>query len=427
VVASSLNGTEVYDEFYASKLGVPGLDSGTLSGLRFKKITIVNSDLVYIDPEVFAETADTTKAINLSNNKLINLIFPGKGDLFEAFKVLSRVQVIVLEHNNIQSIPAKAFQPHPGSDSKVWYIDLAKNRIADIGDHAFASLPFLTYLDISGNRIKTMSGSAFESNGIPFVSGKMTIFLGQNMLTEQSFESQPFAGLKRPVELYVQKNRFSMLPRRVFEPFLRSKFGNIMDMENNLIQCQEVCPLQWLVQNDADLRPQILGLTCSDETSFWDQWEAVREANCSLFKQQEVEEEVVESESSTPLGIITTTSQPYLPVVVEEEDRERHCPVGHYQCLEGRCLPIGLICDGNEDCESGDDEEFCTPRPDLIAVTVFAPINDTTAPCPDAEDREQPHPENSFVSINIKLNRLNHTIVKKVLSEIGINDRHING
>ena len=37
------------------------------------------------------------------------------------------------------------------------------------------------------------------------------------------------------------------------------------------------------------------------------------------------------------------------------------CHIGHFLCLDKKCIPQSLVCDGDPDCFSGEDETDCPP------------------------------------------------------------------
>ena len=38
---------------------------------------------------------------------------------------------------------------------------------------------------------------------------------------------------------------------------------------------------------------------------------------------------------------------------------QNKCPLDAYQCKNGKCIGLQAICNGNKDCNDGEDEENC--------------------------------------------------------------------
>ena len=72
------------------------------------------------------------------------------------------------------------------------------------------------------------------------------------------------------------------------------------------------------------------------------------------------DEKVIIKDQSFPL-----TSQPAVLEwatglrILREKNNSDECPLTHFQCFQGHCLPIYLRCNGVDDCPNREDEAFC--------------------------------------------------------------------
>ncbi|XP_074657066.1 uncharacterized protein LOC141910239 isoform X9 [Tubulanus polymorphus] len=75
---------------------------------------------------------------------------------------------------------------------------------------------------------------------------------------------------------------------------------------------------------------------------YWDCLSGEDERNCTATTQE-----------------ISTTG----PITSSPSSSPSECSHGRYRCSSGRCISQGWLCDGDEDCPSGDDERNCTECP----------------------------------------------------------------
>lgn len=69
------------------------------------------------------------------------------------------------------------------------------------------------------------------------------------------------------------------------------------------------------------------------------------------------------------------------------------CVEGHMSCRSGHCLPLSLLCDGQDDCGDGTDEQGCPCPYDSLACAdgrclPLTLLCDGHPDCPDAADEE---------------------------------------
>jgi len=237
----------IYDEFKLvdSELTEIGTnDSGDndfFNGVAFQKINInKNKNLKRIHKNAFKASFNVTTSITINENSVLANDPPHEREIFDLLNSFEQVTEIWLTDNNISVVPEKAFDKL--QQSLTW-LSLIDNNIVHIGDHAFDSLPSLKYLLLDGNRIDHISSKALQ---LPPNPNKelLRLYLRDNYLNDDSFESGTFERIKRKVLLDLSKNNITHLKKSVFGSLFRRN-GSAVILKSNPLICD--CNFKWLV------------------------------------------------------------------------------------------------------------------------------------------------------------------------------------
>ncbi|RWS07342.1 oplophorus-luciferin 2-monooxygenase non-catalytic subunit-like protein [Dinothrombium tinctorium] len=411
------NDRNVFVEFYANPLPFFTLDEHFFDGLRFRRISIVNSDLFYIDPNAFKDIETTIRALIFTNNKLSNFMIPGRGDLFDAFRYISDLRVIVLHSNQLTEIPSNAFVPSHQQPSKLWFIDLSKNVITTIGENAFASLEHLTYLDLSNNRLKYLKRNSFAMISRK-VARKLTMFISDNALNANSFEIGIWTNINRPLELYLHRNEITFLNRSIFEPLLLSDIRHSFELEENLFACD--CKFKWIFDRQTLFKQRLKGITCHRNEDVWNlnasffrncsslEYKANIESDASVAKEANVSREMASSETyHSNHTEVKMKSFAENEILTGDMQEGRYCPVGFYHCQHGACIPLSYVCNSKSECIHGDDEDYCDRKNQAVKEVLLSLLLACSA-----------NASSALRSINFNFNNDTIKLIKKLSFDI---------
>ncbi|CAG2170417.1 unnamed protein product, partial [Oppiella nova] len=237
----------VFDEFKLidSDLTYLGSDADTIhdffDGVAFNKIQITkNRKLRRIHRNVFKSSYNITTSVTISENPVLANDPPNDREIFDVLNSFQSATEIWLTDNNISTVPDRAF--HRPQKSLAW-LSLIDNNIVSVGAHAFHSLSALNYLLLDGNRIDRISSTALELSSDGSNTQLLRLFLRDNDLNDQSFESGTFDGIHRKVLLDLSKNNMTHLKKSVFAPVFRRN-GSAVILRHNPLICD--CNFKWL-------------------------------------------------------------------------------------------------------------------------------------------------------------------------------------
>lgn len=162
------------------------------------------------------------------------------------FPNLREIRII---KSSLHSIPDNAFRSLNGNQNQLKHIEITHNRIDKIGDYAFSELTSeWLHLILSHNKIRKITNNSlkFKKHSKEVIS---SINLSNNLLTDESFESESFAQIGRPIgTLYLRNNLINTIDEKIFGPLFDRSDKNFfrLELESNPIVCD--CSLQWLVK-----------------------------------------------------------------------------------------------------------------------------------------------------------------------------------
>ncbi|XP_048453478.1 trophoblast glycoprotein b [Rhincodon typus] len=123
------------------------------------------------------------------------------------------VRTLLITGNDIPSLTSGAFEP---ALVQLVNLSLRANRIGELGGGVFASLPRLRQLDLSDNRLLSLSPAAFGSAPAPLRELNLSRALGDPSAAEQVAALLRTAQLPELRSLQLTDNRLSYLPAGAF-------------------------------------------------------------------------------------------------------------------------------------------------------------------------------------------------------------------
>ncbi|CAG2111711.1 unnamed protein product [Medioppia subpectinata] len=227
--------------FYFNNTFVTEIGDNSFKSLTFEWISIEEAmSLEKISKNAFNnETNYATKSIRIhSNTKLSN----PDNSLFEALSKFVNIEDIDLSYNNLQQIPANAFKPINGYQTKLKDIIICDTTIEVLGAKAFWSIPALNSLSVYDTAISHIPDDAFAFEK---PSNKtLYIFLNLNKsLNSSSYSPKSFADTQRPTELELghkyTPRQVVYLDEKTFRPFLEANKANKINLEGEEFDCED--------------------------------------------------------------------------------------------------------------------------------------------------------------------------------------------
>ena len=240
----------IVDKLVVRNTALKRISSNTFTTLSFKEIEIIdNKKLEFIDKTVFKGSVESLKSIRIVNNPKLFESERLQEDLWKLLNKFNNLRELELKGLPLTSIPSHAFKPKVGIQSNLRYVQITHNKIKTIGDYAFEGLTTASLrLHLSHNEIDRIGKNTLKF-GKPTKTVIRSIDLSHNNLTEDSFDSESFVEMGRPVAtLVLRDNNIKTLPESIFSPlFVRSDTHYFrLEVENNPIECN--CSLQWIVK-----------------------------------------------------------------------------------------------------------------------------------------------------------------------------------
>ncbi|XP_054721927.1 leucine-rich repeat-containing protein 15-like [Uloborus diversus] len=232
---------------------ITSIPAGLFGSIKSQQFYIEINNVTTVDMAAFSASKKTLHTLSLFGNKIVE--FPFK-DL-EPFEMLGTLN---LGRNKIRSLPDNAFQSR-----SLGGIILAQNDLSHIGRNAFAGLPSLRAIEISGNRLATLGPQSFAS---PRHSASLQINLASNELSQ--VDATAFEGLD-PYGIYFSSNRLTSLSKEAFSALVTkiAQKEGFLELSGNPLSCRG-CDYSWLVLNKDLLYTRLYGFTCPDGTGLMD-------------------------------------------------------------------------------------------------------------------------------------------------------------
>lgn len=122
------------------------------------------------------------------------------------FDELTGLEQLFLHNNEFVSLPTGVF----GNDLEaLHYLDLRQNDLVALPRESFENLPALSTLNLSGNKISTLSAGLFPGN-------LEYLLLADNELGQGAIDHRAFEGLEELQTLTLSNNALETLPARLF-------------------------------------------------------------------------------------------------------------------------------------------------------------------------------------------------------------------
>lgn len=181
----------------------------SLSGLTSLQVLNMSSNrLVALPPELFSKTKELRELI-LSNNSL-SVVAPGLLDSLE------ELQVLDLSSNELTShwVNRDTFSRLV----RLIILDLSFNSLTKIDAHVFKGLYSLQVLKLEHNNINTLADGCFAS-----LTNLQSLTLSNNQITR--FDTAHTIGLSTLRQIFLDNNKLHVIPKHVF-----ANFTDLQDM-----------------------------------------------------------------------------------------------------------------------------------------------------------------------------------------------------
>lgn len=253
------DGPKEHTGLWIQRSTVESFPPGVLGDFVFRKIHLeMNANLTSFSLASLVKSRTFIVELSLFGNALTTFAYGG----ITGFPKLTTLN---LAKNRLERIPDHAFQ-HP----KLKALVLSDNPIRAVGAYAFAALPQLEMLHLTGTRVTTLGNYALSlGSRVP----ELQVHLSDGSLTNLS--PRAFSNTSAQI-LSLEKNNLTEFPREVFLPILerlerrRQATGEISSLRvsGNPFSCTG-CSFRWLVSIQRQLlSSQLLsGFVCEDGTT----------------------------------------------------------------------------------------------------------------------------------------------------------------
>jgi hypothetical protein len=224
-------------------LGAFDISGTSISTLDLTPFTVADLQLlsIYGNTELSAITGPPYYTIGgiprlsiQSNSKLTDA---GLGNLLKYF-VPSSLREVLFYNNQISGSPMFGqFFPGLHGLNQVYSLYVGNEKTTKISDAPFYYNTKLRFLFLENNQINEIGNNAFLFDEFSTEVSTLTIYLGFNNLTSNSFHfNHKLDAISTGVRLIVRNNQIDALDSYVFEPFLL-KTRNTLDVTGNPIIC----------------------------------------------------------------------------------------------------------------------------------------------------------------------------------------------
>lgn len=107
----------------------------------------------------------------------------------------------------------------------------------------------------------------------------------------------------------IGSNILEYIREEKFANFLKSNRLNVLQVYGNHLNCSDITPFQWLLQNKPLFQNQLRGAVCSDGTDFWDLSSGDNETESSTNQTTTYTTTQTTTQSTTQTTIIQTNPQ----------------------------------------------------------------------------------------------------------------------
>ncbi|CAN7939754.1 unnamed protein product, partial [Ixodes hexagonus] len=260
ITAFRAPGNKEHKSLWIQKTSIESFPAGVLGGFKFNNLHVeMNSNLTMFDLNSLRNTKEFLVVLSLFGNALSS---------FDFRRVINFPKLLTLNlgKNRLRTIPARAFG-HPTLERLV----LTENPIDSVGPHAFALLPRLNVLQMSGTRLTTLGGFSMS-----ILSRHPELVINLENSGISSISNLAFDGTT-PLALQLSRNNLTSLPESVFRPLLSAMFRRARQhgqlptllLGRNPLSCLG-CSYRWLVplRTSPQLNSVLSDFACSDGTPF---------------------------------------------------------------------------------------------------------------------------------------------------------------
>ncbi len=261
-----------FNSFKLNNSTMTELEENTFFDITFEEISLVwNKEMKHIHTKAFGSTSLVTKRLNIEFTPVEN--FPPNYNFFLFLSTLKNIEAIFCQGLNLPVIPPHAIQPAAGFMTNLIDISFISSKIAILGINAFYDLTNLEVIDLSKNNLQTIPANAFQFKS-PATKNLEIDLNGMISLIGTGFQVGSLLNIKRPTLLSLTGDtKITYLDEKVFKPFLDSNPGNTIKLipDSGLIvsfDCDD-CKNFW-IKKDPKIHSRTDLTKCSNKKLFTD-------------------------------------------------------------------------------------------------------------------------------------------------------------
>lgn len=165
--------------------------------VEIRRLVITDTPLQHIEDDVFLGLSNATLlTLNLTRTELT--------EIPAAFKMLTSMTVLRIDHSRLNSIPSRAF-----AGIHLEELRLTHANISQLMSDAFSGLDKLKTLDLNNNQLKEIPKGVFQP-----LRNLEVLDVGHNVLTK--LQPTYFSDLAKLININVSYNGLTEYPRGVF-------------------------------------------------------------------------------------------------------------------------------------------------------------------------------------------------------------------